>query len=360
MLQVSIQAEAEREWKRIQRRNATPEPTRTNSTIALRPLSEIVAEQREPQWLLRNIIEAMVLAVLAGPRGSFKSFVALDWAMRMALAGHGVVILSGEGAGIDRRAAAWLQQHAPDRDIASLPIVVLERPVNLNNAQVRSMVAKAVKALPWKPAMIVIDTLSKFAPGLDENDNSEAAGFLSALAIDLRDELTCTVLLVAHSGHGDAKRPRGASVLMANPDAEYMVSRPDPKGMRVTVSRERFKDTASLPPLAYTARVVDLGRRDKYGDPVTSLVLDSTEPSLIQASRATLRPNQEKAVAALKEWCRANPNASHITTIALQAVLKSQGLSDRRRRPEVIDWLYGQRILTPAIGGFTVDAKALQ
>lgn len=355
---MSLQAEAEREWAQQDHR-ASDTKALEAAKIVLRPLSEIVAEQREPQWLLRNVIEASVLAVLAGPRGSFKSFVALDWAIRMALEGKGVVILSGEGAGIDRRAVARMQAHSPDRDIASLPIVVLERPINLNKAEVRALVVAAVKALQWKPAMIVVDTFSKFAPGLDENDNAAAAAFLSGLAVDLRDELACTVLLVAHSGHGDAKRPRGASVLMANPDAEYMVSRPDPQGMMVTVSRERFKDTASLPPLAYVGRVVDLGRRDRYGDPVTSLVLDATDAPPVQTSRPKLRPNQEKAVAALREWGRANPDAKHITTVSLNDLLKRQGLTDRRRRPEVIDWLYVQRILTPAVAGYTFDPKAL-
>ena len=35
---------------------------------------------------------------------------------------------------------------------------------------------------------------------------------------------------------------------MANPDAEYIVDRPDPNGMTVTISRDRFKDGPALPP----------------------------------------------------------------------------------------------------------------
>lgn len=356
---MSIESAAEREWERM---NASPQAAQPRAVdeIVLRPLSDIVAERREPRWLLRNVIEAMVLAVLAGPRGSFKSFVALDWSMRMALVGHGVVILSGEGAGIDRRAVAWLQEHAPDRDIDSLPIVVLERPVNLNAAQVRGMVATAVKALPWKPAAIIVDTLSKFAPGLDENDNSAAAAFLSGLAVDLRDQLECTVLLVAHSGHANAGRPRGASVLMANPDAEYIVNRPDPDGMDVTVSRERFKDTPSLPPLAYKARVVDLRRVDQYGDAVTSLVLDASNAPIAKAKDKKAGPNQTKALAAVTEWCRANVGARHIATAELHEIFKGQGLKDRNRRGECIDWLVGRRVITPAVAGYTVDPEALK
>jgi hypothetical protein len=242
--------------------------------IILRHINDIVAESREPDWLIHKIIERNVLAVIAGPRGTFKSFIALDWSMRMAIEGHAGVILSGEGAGLDRRIAAWMNQHRENVDLATLPLVALERPLNLTSAGERGALCEAIEALPTAPAFIVIDTLSKFSTGLDENDNSQVAAFLSALSTNLREDLSCTVILVAHSGHGDSARPRGASSLMSNPDAEYIVARPDMHGMTVTVSRDRFKDAPSLPPLAYEAKVIDLGRVDKYGEPVTSLALN--------------------------------------------------------------------------------------
>jgi hypothetical protein len=329
--------------------------------VVLRPLAEIVAEHREPQWLLHKVLERNVLAVLAGPRGSFKSFVALDWMMRAALDGHGVVILSGEGGGLGCRAEAWMKEHAPGIDINTLPIRAVEKPLNLNRADTRAKVAAAVAVLPWKPEVVLIDTLSKFAPGLEENDAAAVSGFLSGLTADLRDELKCTVLLVAHSGHGDAGRPRGSSTLMCNPDAEYIVSRPDPQGMTVTVTRVRFKDTESLPPLAYTARVVDLMRLDTYNDKVTSLVLDSTDlPPTPTKDKTKRGKNQDAAFAALTEWCRANPTADHITSMDMKEVLKNQNLSARGRRFEVIGWLVDQRIITASIGGYTIHREMLK
>jgi AAA domain len=328
------------------------------SDINLRPLGDIVADRREPEWALYEILERNVLAVLAGARGTFKSLIGLDWMMRAALDGLGVVILSGEGGGLDRRADAWMNVHAPDKDITALPIVALEKPLNLNRAETRAMVAAAMAALPWKPAVILIDTLSKFSPGLKENDSDAVSAFLSGLTADLRDEIGCTVLLVAHSGHADAGRPRGSSVLMCNPDAEYIVSRPNPMDMTVTVSRDRFKDTANLSPLAYTARSVDLGRLDKYGQPVTSLVLEPTDPPFMPVRSRKLQANQNRACGALREWARAHPGGDLISTIGLRELLAAQGV-DRRRRPEVIGWLAVQRILTPSIDGYAFDAKAL-
>jgi hypothetical protein len=244
--------------------------------LILRAIGEIVAERREATWLIHNVLEANVLAVLAGPRASFKSFIALDWAMRIAAAGNPVVILSGEGAGLGRRAEAWVQEHGNGRTLDELRLLALESVANLNAEADMGSLQEGIDEAGIRPALIIVDTFSKFSAGLDENSNQEVAEYLSKLTVGLRERYSATVLLVAHSGHGDSKRPRGASALMANPDAEYIVERPDVQAMVVNVTRERFKDTASMAPVAYEAIEVDLGRADKYGERVKSLVMRET------------------------------------------------------------------------------------
>jgi hypothetical protein len=184
--------------------------------VVLRHIAEIVAEQREPEWLLDDVIEANVLAVLAGPRSTFKSFVALDWSMRIALSGRPVVILSGEGAGLDRRVDAWMRTHAPTRAIERMPVYCLERAMNLNQEVDMVLLKAAIERLGECPAIVVVDTFSKFSAGLDENDNGEVSTYLARLSLAIRDAFGASVLLVAHSGHSEAGRPRGASSLMAN------------------------------------------------------------------------------------------------------------------------------------------------
>lgn len=191
---------------------------------------EIVAEKRETLWLIRPIIEASVLAVITGPPSTFKSFIGLDWLMRIALEGQTVVILSGEGAGIDRRIDAWMRTHAPDIELGSLSILIREKPLNLSLIPDMAELRDAISALSSRPVIVMVDTFSKFSAGLDENDNSEVAAYLASLSENIREDFHCTVLLIAHSGHADGKRSRGASTLMANPDAEYIVVRPDAAG----------------------------------------------------------------------------------------------------------------------------------
>jgi hypothetical protein len=326
------------------------------ASIVLRHISAIVAERREPRWLLYKIIERGVLAVLAGPRATFKSFIALDWAMRTAMAGNPVLILSGEGAGLDRRIDAWMREHAATATLDDLPVRAVERPLRLTANGDLAQLAETIRASDLRPTLVVVDTLSKFAAGLDENSNPEVAQFLSDLATELRDSFDATVLLVAHAGHGDAKRPRGAYALMANPDAEYIVERPSSTAMTVTVSRERFKDYPALEPLAYSAEVIDLGRTDSHGERVTSLVLRSTQAP---AARPTLTGRvQTTAWTALREWSRQHPDARTITTRDLHELFKVHGI-DRRRKLDVTNALVNARALTASIGGYSLDPEAM-
>jgi hypothetical protein len=323
--------------------------------IVLRHITDIVAERRESDWLLDDVIEAKVLAVLAGPRGTFKSFVALDWGMRIAESGRAVIILSGEGAGLDRRVDAWHRTHAPGRLLKDFPLYALERALNLNAEQDMLHLRTAIEVLGLPPALVIVDTFSKFSAGLDENDNGEVSTYLASLSLAIREHFGAAVLLVAHSGHGQDNRPRGASALMANPDAEYIINRL-PTAMLVTVSRERFKDSPAMPPLAYEAKVIDLQRTDRRGQPVTSLALITTDTPIVAAKPGGA--NQQRAMVALREFHRAQPAVRFITSLDLADMFKAQGI-DRKRRPEVMNWLVNAGVLTPSVGGHTFDPSIL-
>jgi hypothetical protein len=336
--------------------NGAGGPPPPKRKIILRHIEEIVAEEREPEWLIDDIIEAKVLAILAGPRGTLKSFVAIDWAMHVAARDLPCVILSAEGQGLGNRVAAWMNQHREGLDLSTLPLRAYELPINLNSVVELEELREVLAELPAKPKLIVIDTFSKFSAGIDENSNGEVAAFLAGLG-SLREEFGSTVLLVAHSGHGDVKRPRGANALMSNPDCEYIVERSE---MTVTVTRDRFKDTPALPPLAYEARVIELGRTDKLGRPVTSLALLRGEtPAPMAAPARGKGGNQQKVSIALREWIRAHPEATHLSSIDMREMCKAQGVS-AKRQSEVIPSFVANRILTPSVGGWALHGENLR
>jgi hypothetical protein len=284
-------------------------------TIVLRHVADIVEERRETEWLggLHKILERRVIAILAGFRDTLKSFVGTHWAMTAAISGESVVILSGEGGGLGRRIEAWMQELAPGKKLRDLRLLALERPLRLNATEVMTALAAAIDAAGIIPTLILIDTLSKFTPGMKENASEEVAAFLHLLSSMIRERYGCTILLIAHAGHGDAKRPRGSSVIMSNPDAEYIAEKPDPNEQAILISRDRFKDSPKLPPLAYAARVVDLGREDAYGERVTSLVLSEAASGAVIASKPGLKGGaQRKLLAALQER---SPDGSAIWTL---------------------------------------------
>jgi len=323
----------------------------TRRKLVLRSVAEIVTERREATWLIHNVLEANVLAVLAGPRASFKSFIALDWAMRIAMADNPVVILSGEGAGLGRRAEAWMQEHGKGRSIDELNVLALESVANLNAEQDMLDLQEAIDQAGIRPALVIVDTFSKFSAGLDENSNQEVAEYLSKLTIGLRERYTATVLLVAHSGHGDAKRPRGASALMANPDAEYIVERPDAQAMVVAVSRERFKDTASLSPLGYEAVEVPLGRMDKYGEQVKSLVMKETSaPGKPAVAHSPQGKAQRTILYALRERQKASETPLVWTVEEIRQIGRECGVP-RQSVHDAVEKLMLSPFLKATVGG---------
>jgi hypothetical protein len=332
--------------------NATTSATSsTRRKLVLRSVAEIVTERREATWLIHNVLEANVLAVLAGPRASFKSFIALDWAMRIAMADNPVVILSGEGAGLGRRAEAWMQEHGKGRSIDELNVLALESVANLNAEQDMLDLQEAIDQAGIRPALVIVDTFSKFSAGLDENSNQEVAEYLSKLTVGLRERYTATVLLVAHSGHGDAKRPRGASALMANPDAEYIVERPDAQAMVVAVSRERFKDTASLSPLGYEAVEVPLGRIDKYGEPVKSLVMKETSaPGKPAVAHSPQGKAQRTILYALRERQKASETPLVWTVEEIRQIGRECGVP-RQSVHDAVEKLMLSPFLKATVGG---------
>lgn len=331
---------------------AAPGQPSLGFTVQLRHVADIVDENREPEWLLHRILEAKVVAVLAGPRASFKSFIALDWAMRVALDETPVAILSGEGGGLGRRVKAWMQTFGGGRNLRELPVLALERPLNLNREEEMSLLVQAIDEAGIRPALVVIDTLSKFSAGMDENSNQEVAEYLSQVSRFLRERYEASVLIVAHSGHGDSDRPRGASALMANPDAEYIVKRATQPPTHVEVTRQRFKDTGELPNLAYEAEVIDLGAADRYGERLTSLIMRETTTKTERPITDQLPQGKAKRtlLLALRERQKRSDSTLVWTIEELRAIGRECGLS-RQSVHDAVENLVLSPFLTATVGG---------
>jgi hypothetical protein len=234
-------------------------------------------EIRPPDWLLRGIVERDTLALVFGDPGSGKSFLAIDWACRIATGtpwrGHGVqcgpvVYVAGEGQqGLGRRIRAW--QEYSGVSLTGVPLYVAPV-VAIPDAGRLAELTAAIEGQAEPPALIVLDTLARCFGGGDENSTQDMSRFVSACD-SIRRRYGCTVLVVHHTGHADKNRARGAIALKAALDAEYRLT----KDGSLLLTATKMKDAETPAPVAMELATVDLpGVVDDYGNPVTSAAIE--------------------------------------------------------------------------------------
>jgi hypothetical protein len=256
-------------------------------------------EMRPPHWLLRGMLERDTFALIFGDPGCGKSFLAIDWACRIAtgtpwrghpVKGGPVVYIAGEGQqGFGRRIRAWSKHHGVG--LAGVPLylapaVAIPEPADL--VSLITAIDTGISAI-GKPVMIVLDTLARCFGGGDENSTQDMSKFVTACDA-IRQRYACTILIVHHTGHGDKSRARGAIALKAALDAEYRLA--NENGMLLTVTK--MKDAETPLPLGLRLIAVELpGLRDDYDNPVTSAaveVIDADVGAIMAQAKAAMRP----------------------------------------------------------------------
>lgn len=225
-------------------------------------------------WLIQGIIPAEGLAALYGASGSGKSFLVLDMACAIAAGvalwfNHRVtqapviyVCLEGE-AGLSKRIKAWSLHH---KKIIPDALRFIINQLNLLSDDVFEL-AKSIIAMGGAGGLVIIDTLNRAAPGVDEN-SSKDMGNLIAAANKLQNLIGGLVLLVHHSGKNEAKGLRGHSSLHAALDSAIEV-------VKTTNRREwnvaKSKDDITGENYSFTLKIISTGV-DINGEEITSCV----------------------------------------------------------------------------------------
>lgn len=326
---------------------------------------EAASEATESEWLLRPYLEADVMALMYGDYGTFKSFQAIDWAMRVGLGMPAigcsyatepkpVIYISAEGKGVWKRLRAWCIHNRPGEDwrdlLAASKVYIIRRPVNLSTeAAVQDMVAE-IRRLGVTPALIIVDTLSRNSDGEPEKSTDAATRYLNLIDRELRVRWQCSVVLVHHVGHGDKGRHRGPIVLAANTDAEIRIVRPDHTTLEAKVEVVRLKDCEVPPPAGIRAVVVEVGGHDRDGVAVTSLALEGMTVAPTAKRAAAPRGRNQKL---MHEAIKAG-YAELITSEQLHQVGKDLGIKRWDDRNAAIRGLESRQLLLPIAGGFRV------
>ncbi|SDY49634.1 AAA domain-containing protein [Geodermatophilus africanus] len=205
----------------------------------LLPRSEL-ASLPSPESLIAETLDCDTVAVLAGPTGTAKSLLALQWGVAVATGGSWlgrtakagpVVFVAAEGvAGLHRRLKAH-EQHTG----RSVPDTfwVVPAPVELANVAETAGFIDGVARL--RPRMVIFDTLARCMVGQDEN-SALAMGIVIDNAYRVRDALDRGVVLLVHHTGKDRHVVRGSSALVSGVDTVYQTSL-----NRGVVRLERYK-----------------------------------------------------------------------------------------------------------------------
>ncbi len=243
--------------------------------VALLDLTGLQKASEAVTWLCKGVVPSDSIGMLFGGSGTFKTYLALDFALHVC---HGlpwmgrrtrrgaVVYLAAEGGtGIWSRIYAWHRARALDWRAAQLRVV----PMPLDLRADAWKVTDAVQAAGFTPELVVVDTLSQTFAG-EENSASDMAAYLREIGTQFRAVWKCCVMLLHHSGHAATERPRGSSAIRANVDFLLGAFR-DENEMIATLTCIKQKDGEQFSDATFRLSVQELGH-DADGDRITQLV----------------------------------------------------------------------------------------
>lgn len=202
-----------------------PPPTQRDRIL---PLHDYADNVQDPTWLIPNMIPAHGIGMLYGESGSYKSFLALDMGLSLAFGIPGqwnappvkndVLFLAGEGpvATAKKRWPAWMEWQGIEFRNDHRFFISPEVPLYSDSAA-WELVKKDLAELKVRPALIVIDTLTRLITGLDENSAKDAS-MVTKFMEQLARYYECFVLAIHHTGKDQNKGARGSSAFYANVD----------------------------------------------------------------------------------------------------------------------------------------------
>jgi hypothetical protein len=285
------------------RSDAKEQSTRKGSNLFKVLTLETLLALPDPVWLIDELLVANTLAVLYGQFRSFKSFIALDWALCLATdtdwQGHPVqqtdtLYIAGEGvAGLKLRIGAWMQHHGITGPIPGFRAIPLA--VNLmDRAEATRLIVTIVEEHNkggFDPGLVIVDTLHRSMLGADENSAKDMGVAINNANL-IQRKLDCALLAVHHAGKDADRGLRGSSGLPGAADTIFRVNRIE---SCASLSVEKQKDAEDGQEVYLRARVIKLPPIDPetLECRATSLVLvaDSTKG----AKAAELTPRERRA-----------------------------------------------------------------
>jgi hypothetical protein len=258
----------------------TLKPTRPK--FILEPF-EAIRFEASGEWLVKRIIPRQGVVTLYGASQSFKSFLAFDLAMHVALGRQwggrlvtqaSAIYVAAEGAAGLRKRKFGFELSNADRLPDKVPFFLVSTAPDLGTEKgdLAALIA-AIETACVAPGLVVIDTLAQSIGTGDEN----GAGMVQfvANATALANHFKACVVAVHHVGLSDDKRARGHSSLVGGVDAQLLAERKEGTLSTVLTVQKLKDDEANLTLTAHLGRIV-IGE-DEDGDEVSTLLVDRIE-----------------------------------------------------------------------------------
>lgn len=223
-----------------------------------------VSEGIESAWLERDDLDNLPgldplidgklyrdsLAVLSGAPGAYKTFLVTDWAcciatgrawMGAATKRGRVLYLAGEGdKGLPKRIRAWEIEHNGGE---KAPVAVFPRPLPLHlpdDPVTKAFVESIVRRCP---DFVIIDTINRFTPGMNENSAQDMGQFIAVMS-QIKVATSACVIALHHNTRGTDVE-RGSTALRGAVDELFVLTDKDDKRLTVNLIESRHKETAS-------------------------------------------------------------------------------------------------------------------
>jgi hypothetical protein len=337
--------------------------------LAARPFvaqtpDEITA-QRVPQ-AVQNMLYG--LAVMHASPNVGKSALQVDMLAHVAadapycgrkVRGGPVVIFAAEAPfSIVQRAQATIREKFGDK---RLPLYIVRTSPQLGDETIGDdeleRVIATVEAVSAKEGarvrVVAFDTVACVLAG--SNENAEGMLGLVARAQRLVARTGTCALLLHHPSKADPDGLRGHTSLPAAADVIIAVTADAATGVRRAVVTKSRDGEVGAEFFFRLTPVIQPGT-DEFGDPITTVI---TEPADAPPRKAAARgANQQKALTAVREYCRAHPDALMIDAAEMRDIMTAHGIG-RARRPEVLQFLCVAGVLTPSVGGHALNREAL-
>ena len=231
------------------------------------------------EWLIDKIMGVGELGLLFAPPSTYKSFIAIDWALSIATgtSWHGhkvkkgwVLYIFGEGSrGAPNRLKAWCKYHNRRNNMENFYCEVY--PTNLDDKEQANLLINDIQNVKDKtgenPKLVVIDTLNKNFGAGNENETKDMTHFFNNIERGIKLNFDCSVLVVHHTVKNNSKEYRGSGVIKGSVDFSYRIEK---KNGQALLINDKQKDAQEHDPMYFELQSVLL--EIKENEEISSLV----------------------------------------------------------------------------------------